>query len=273
LNIVQRRVDAGYAATADLTQERANMAAQQAILPVLEQQVLEAQSALATLLGVPPEGLVIAPARLADLSIPAVQPGLPSELLVRRPDIIAAEANLTSVHADLAAARKAFLPAVALTGAGGLAYPALSAAVNTVPGFGLTLGAGAALAQVIFDGGAIQGRIDETLAREDELLGAYRGAVIASFADVENALGKVAHLAAQQAALEQQVALSQRVLTGAQRKYTAGAADFLTVTEAQRSLYAASDQLADVRGTRLAAVVMLFKALGGGWQQSPPNSP
>jgi NodT family efflux transporter outer membrane factor (OMF) lipoprotein len=267
LNIVQRRVRAGYAANADLTQEEANMAAQQAALPVLEQQVLETRSALATLLGVPPEDFAIKPAQLADITIPAVKPGLPSELLARRPDIAMAEANLVGAHADLAVARKAYLPDISLTANGGVAYPALAAAVDTLPGFGLAANGGAALAQAIFDGGKIQGRIEEAKAREGELLGAYRAAVIASFTDVENAVGNVAHLAAQQAALETQVTKSEKVLIAAQRKYAAGYADFLTVTDAQRSLYIARDQLADIRRARLAALVTLFKALGGGWRQ------
>lgn len=267
LNIVERRVRAGYAANADLTQERANMAAQQAALPALEQQALEARTALALLLGVAPERFVLQPARLADIAIPSVQPGLPSALLTRRPDIAMAEANLAGAHADLAAAHKAFLPDISLTASGGAAYPALAAAVDTLPGFGLAANGGAALAQAIFDGGRIKGRIEETKAREDELLGAYRAAVIASFSDVENALGNVAHLAAQQTALEEHVAQSERVLAAAQRKYAAGYADFLTVIDAQRMLYTARDQLADIRRARLAALVTLFKALGGGWQQ------
>lgn len=271
LDIVQRRVRAGYAANADLTQERANMAAQQAALPALEQQALEARTALATLLGVPPEGFVLKPARLAKVAIPQVQPGLPSELLTRRPDIAAAEANLAGAHADLDAARKAFLPDISLTAGGGAAYPALAAAVATLPGFGLAANGGAALAQAIFSGGRIQGRIEETRAREGELLGAYRAAVIASLSDVENALGNVGHLTAQQAALEDQVAQSEKVLTAARRKYAAGYADFLAVTDAQRSLYGARDQLADIRRAHLAALVTLFKALGGGWQLAPPT--
>ena len=265
LNIVQRRVAAGYAANADLLQERANLASQQAGLPVLEQQELEARGALAILLGRPPEGFDITPARLAVIAAPPVRPGLPSELLARRPDIAQAEANLVAAHADLAAARKAFLPDITLTANGGIAYPALAAAIDTLPGLGLAANAGAALAQVVFDGGKIQGKIEETRAREDELLGAYRAAVIASFSDVENALGNVIHLSAQQAALETQVGQAEKVLGAAQRKYTAGYSDFLTVTDAQRTLYAARDQLADVRRARLVASVTLYKALGGGW--------
>jgi outer membrane protein TolC len=194
-----------------------------------------------------------------------VAPGLPSELLTRRPDIITAEANLLAAHADLAAARTAFFPSISLTANGGIAYPALAAAIDTLPGVGLAAGAGAALAQIIFDGGRTQGKIDETKAREEELLSAYRAAVIASFSDVENALGNFAHLGAQEAALREQVTQAEKVLSAARRKYLAGSADFLVVTDAQRALYTARDQLSDIRRARLSASVALFKVLGGGF--------
>jgi NodT family efflux transporter outer membrane factor (OMF) lipoprotein len=265
LGVVQRRVTAGFSANADLLAQRAAVAAEQAALPPLEQQELEARNALAILLGRPPEGFAVTGDGLGALVPPAVAPGLPSELLARRPDIIMAEANLVGAHADLAAARTAFFPTISLTANGGIAYPALAAAIDTLPGFGLAAGAGAALAQVIFDGGRTQGKIDETRAREEELLAAYRTAVIASFSDVENALGSFAHLGAQEAALREQVTQAEKVLSAAQRKYLAGSADFLVVTDAQRALYMARDQLADIRRARLAASVALFKALGGGF--------
>ena len=265
LSVVQRRVTAGFSASADLLSQRAAMAAEEAALPPLEQQELEARNALAILLGRPPEGFTVKGEGLGALAPPAVAPGLPSALLTRRPDIIAAEANLVAAHADLAAARTAFFPAISLTANGGIAYPALAAAIDTLPGFGLAVGAGAALAQVIFDGGRTQGRIDETKAREDELLAAYRAAVVAAFSDVENGLGSFAHLGAQEAALREQVIQAEKVLRAARRKYLAGAADFLVVTDAQRALYAARDQLTDVRRARLAASVSLFKVMGGGF--------
>jgi multidrug efflux system outer membrane protein len=265
LDVVQRRVRAGYAAGTDLTQQRANVAALEAGLPALEQQALEARGALAILLGIPPEGFVIRPALLAGLSAPTVQPGLPSDLLIRRPDIMSAESALVAAHADLAAARKAFLPSISLTANGGVAYPALAAAVKTLPEFGLSTNAGASLVQLIFDGGRQRARVEEASAHEQELLGAYRAAVIASFSDVENALGNTQHLSQQLAALQRQVDHSEKVLAAAQRRYRAGAADFLVVTDAQRSLYAARDQLTDARRAQLTSVVTLFKALGGGW--------
>jgi multidrug efflux system outer membrane protein len=273
LGVVQRRVTAGYAANADLLQQRAALAAQQAAVPVLEQQELEARNALAILLGRPPEGFSVTGDNLGALAPPAVAPGLPSELLTRRPDIIAAEANLVGAHADLAAARAAFFPTINLTASGGIAYPALAAAIDTLPGLGLAAGVGASLAQTIFDGGRIQGRVDETRAREEELLAAYRAAVIASFSDVENGLGNFAHLGRQEAALREQVTQSEKVLVAARRKYIAGSADFLVVTDAQRALYAARDQLSDIRRARLAASVALFKALGGGFTVASSGSP
>ena len=265
LGVVQRRVTAGFSANADLIQQRAALAAQQAQIPALEQQELEARNALAILLGRPPEGFTVTGESLGGLMPPAVAPGLPSALLARRPDIMAAEANLAAAHADLAAARTAYFPSISLTANGGVAYPALAAAIDTLPGLGLAAGAGVSVLQIIFDGGKTSGKIEESRAREEELLAAYRAAVIASFSDVENGLGSFAHLGAQEAALREQVTQAEKVLNAAQRRYVAGAADFLVVTEAQRALYTARDQLSDIRRARLTASVALFKAMGGGF--------
>ena len=265
LGVVQRRVDAGYSPAADLLQERANMAMQRVALPALQQQELEMRDALAILLGRPPEGFTVTGASLDGVSAPAVAPGLPSGLLTRRPDIATAEANLAAAHADLAVARAAFLPNISLSATAGLQYPALAAAVDTLPGVGFGADIGAALIQSIFDGGKSAARTDEAMAREEELLAAYRAAVMNAFADVENALGNLEHLAAQETALRDQVAQSEKALGAAQRKYNAGYSDFLTVTDAERSLYTARDQLSDVRRARLVASVALYKALGGGY--------
>lgn len=268
LALVQRRVTAGYAPNADLTQARAGLAAQQAALPTLQQQALEARTALAILLGRPPEGFAVTAASLTGVAAPAVAPGLPVDLLTRRPDIATAEANLAAAHADVAAARAAMLPDITLTADAGLQNPALNAAVLTLGGTGFALTLGSSLVHTIFDGGLLKAKTAETEAREEELLAAYRAAVIAAFGDVENALGSLTHLSAQETALQDQVTQSEAVLRAAQRKYTAGGADFLVVTDAQRSLYAARDQLADIRRARLTASVTLFKALGGGWNSA-----
>ncbi len=266
LEIVRRRVEAGYAPGADLIQQRTNLAVQRAALPALEQQALEFHGALALLVGVAPERLILRSAQLADVQTPTVRPGLPSQLLTRRPDLVSAESALVAAHADLTLARKAYLPDISLTANGGAAYPALAAAVKTLPGFGLAANAGAALTQTIFDGGRRRNKIDESSAREQELLGAYRGAVLSALADVENALGSIQHLSEQESALRTQVEESQRVLRSAQLRYGVGSVDFLVITDAQRSLYGGQDQLADVHRARLGSIVTLYKALGGGWE-------
>ena len=273
LALVQRRVKAGFSAPADQIQEAANLAAIQTQLPALEQQELEARTALAILLGRAPEGFDVAALSLDGIVAPAVAPGLPADLLRRRPDIVSAEANLVAAHANLDAARVAILPDITLTAAAGLQSPALNAAVNTLGGTGFGGNIAAALVQSIFDGGLIAAKTDETKAREEELVAQYRGAVFAALGDVENALGNLAHAAAQEESARNQVTQSEKLLIAAQNKYRAGSVDFLIVVDAQRTLYAARDQLAQLRQARLSASVGLFKALGGGWTEgNMPNN-
>ena len=204
LKLVQRRVTAGYSAPADLTQQRAAMAAEQAVLPALEQQELESRNALAILLGTPPESFTVNGQSLGVLSPPEVAPGLPSELLARRPDIASAEANLKAAHADLKAAHAAFFPSISLTASGGVAYPALAAAVATLPGTGLALAGGANIVQTIFDGGLLEGKVDESRAREGGTFGGLPCGGSFFLLDVEDALGSFSHLTAQEVALREQ---------------------------------------------------------------------
>jgi len=186
-------------------------------------------------------------------------------LITRRPDVSLAEANLRAADADLVAARAALLPSLTLTAAAGLQNPAMNAAVIALSGTGPGLNLGAGLVQTIFDGGRLRAVRDETRARDAELLAAYRGAILAALVDVENALTGVQDLDAQRAFQEAALAQSEQAFAGAQARYRAGAGDYLTVLEAQRSLYAVRDQYRQYRLARLQSRVALCKALGGGW--------
>lgn len=126
---------------------------------------------------------------------------------------------------------------------------------------------GAGLTQPIFDNGALAGQRDYAIARRRELVAQYRGAVMAAFGDVQRALEAIDHATQQQAAQKEVVADSRRAFDLARTQYRDGAADLLTVLDTQRTLYAAQDALAQIRLARLQALVALFKALGGGWQQ------
>ncbi len=269
LKVIEARYGAGAAGAVELATQRATVASTELLIPELEQQELATRGVLALLLGRPPELFTVSGTGLDQLHEPAIAAGVPSALLTRRPDLIAAEATLQAASADVAAARAALLPSITLTASGGLQNPAVQAAVDTLTGTGGTLTLGASLLQTIFDGGRRRAARSAATARQQELVALYRGSILAALLDVETALSSIQHLNAQQAAQIENVAQSQRAFEGAQLRYQAGSGDYLTVLEAQRLLYAAREQQSNYRLARLQALVGLYKALGGGWQAEP----
>jgi outer membrane protein, multidrug efflux system len=265
LEVVKARVDAAAASPVDLAIQRAAFDSAQLAIPDLRQAQTEAQTALAILLGRLPEQFEVTGQPLDSLREPAVGAGLPSELLTRRPDVLLAESNLLAGHADLVAARAALFPSLSLTAGGGVQNPALPATVLTIAGVGPSFALGANLVQPIFDRGRLKAQRDEVEARNVELLSAYRAAIVAAIGDVENALATLQHLNEARDYQVENVAQSEQALEGAKLRYQAGSADFLTMLEAQRTLYAARDQFIQYKLARLKALVGLCKALGGGW--------
>jgi NodT family efflux transporter outer membrane factor (OMF) lipoprotein len=268
LQVIEARFNAGAAAAAELASQRAAVATAELTIPLFEQQEFEARGALALLIGRAPEGFTVAAQALDGLADPAVAPGLPAELLMRRPDVLSAESSLQAAHADLAAARAALFPSLTLTGSGGVQDPAVQAAVITLAGTGPSLSLGASLLQTIFDGGRQRAVRDEAQAREQELLTLYRGAILNALLDVETALAAIRRLNLQQSAQQESVTQSEQAFEGARLRYRAGSGDYLTVLDSQRTLYAAQEQASQYRLARLQAAVGLSKALGGGWQSS-----
>ena len=265
LDAVQARFNAGAADPVQLATQRTVLAAAQLALPELRQRESEALSALALLEGRPPEQFQVAGVALDSLTEPKVAPGLPVELLTRRPDVYLAEANLRAADADLVAARAALLPTLTLTAAGGVQNPAMNAAVITLAGTGPALNLGVGLTQSIFDAGKLRAARDASRARDEELVATYRKAILDSLVDVENALTALHNLDAAREFQEQALAQSQQAFDGAQLRYRQGAGDFVTVLEAQRTLYSARDQYSQYQLARLQALVALCKSLGGGW--------
>ncbi|HEY4264048.1 MAG TPA: TolC family protein, partial [Micropepsaceae bacterium] len=130
-----------------------------------------------------------------------------------------------------------------------------------------SLGIGISLAQTIFDGGRLTGESDEARAREQELIANYRNTAIVAFSEVETSLGGIAHFRELEVYQAEQVAQSQIAFDIAQVRYREGVADYLTVLDAQRTLYSARDSLGQIKLQRLQAIVALYKALGGGWTE------
>jgi NodT family efflux transporter outer membrane factor (OMF) lipoprotein len=248
----------------DVAQQATTVAVLNAAIPPLQQQLVQTTDALAILVGKSPEDLNITSARLEDLSEPEVKPGLPSELLERRPDIAEAEAQLMAANANIAVARASFFPSIDLTASGGYASTALSTVFNPAGRvFALTGG----LTQPIFQGGALAGQYSYSKARYAELLADYHKAVISAFGNVEDAL-----VALQQTALQQQreadaLAKARRAYEITQIQFHAGTINILTVLNTETALFTAEDALVQVKYAHLAALITLFNALGGGWQK------
>ena len=266
LDVMQARFNAGLANPVELASQKAVLATAALIVPELQQQESEALAALALLLGRAPEQFSIEGRSLDSLVEPVVGAGLPAQLLTRRPDVFMAEANMRAANADLVAARAALLPSLNLTAAGGLQNPAVNAAVITLSGVGPTLNLGASIAQTIFDGGKLRAQRAEAQAKEEELVAAYRAAILAALVDVENALAALRHLNDARTFQNESVVQSEKAFEGAALRYKEGSGDFLTVLEAQRALHSARDQFSQYRLARFQALVALCKALGGGWQ-------
>jgi len=273
LDAVQARFNAGVADPTELAAQKAALDRAQIAISDLQQLEMQARAALALLLGRVPENFQVAGDSLDSLREPVVSAGLPSELLVRRPDVAAAEASLRASSADVAAARAALLPSLALTAGGGVQNPALPATVLTIGGVGPSFQLGAGLMQPIFDRGRLSAQRDEAVAKERELLAAYRAAILAALVDVENALGSLQQLEATRPFQQGSLTESERAFEGARLRYQRGAGDFLTLLESQRTLYAARDQFTQYKLARLQALVALCKALGGGWNAPAAHTP
>ncbi len=274
--VVDARVRNGAASALDLARQQGAVLAQRAAIPPLELQERQTLFALALLLGRPPEGFnaglragdTTVGLRLNDLAVPSVAPGIPADLLNRRPDLASAEAQLAAANANVTAARAALLPSIQLTGSAGLASNVL---LNFMSAPTATLALGAALAQTIFDGGRLRSQVDVAASREYKLTESYRKAILAALADVESALAASSRTAEQEL-LQQQVLEQARVaLRLSEIRYREGVGDLLTVLDAQRTLFQAEDQLAQIRLSRLQASIGLFKALGGGWTMRGPQ--
>jgi NodT family efflux transporter outer membrane factor (OMF) lipoprotein len=268
LEIIKLRVKAGAASHLDLAREEAQVEQVQAQLPGLETLEKQALYSLAVLLGRPPEGFDVKPLELDAVLAPQVGAGLPSELLLRRPDIAQAEANLASAHANVDAARAAFLPQISLTGSGGF----VSAAIGTLlQGSTFGYSYGASLLQTIFDGGRLAGQKDLAEATQKEFIAAYQNAALNGYADVEFALVQVTNTGRSESHLRRLIVAAQEAFEISQLQYRQGAADLLTVLQAQQTLFSAQDQLVQTMLANRQATIHLYEALGGGWVENPED--
>jgi multidrug efflux system outer membrane protein len=263
LAITEAKVTNGISSNLDLAQQRALLAGVESTIPGLIEQEREARYALAILLGRAPEGFDVKSVNLDGIVAAPVQPGIPSSLLERRPDIADAEAQLLAQHANVDAARAAFFPQISLNSSIGAAFNPSS----------MIWSIGASLLQAVFDAGKLSAESDLEKARQAELLADYRKAVFSAFQDVESSLGQVKALADQERLVNEQEVNAAEAYRISELQYREGVADLLTVLQTEQTLFSAQDQLVQIRLARLQAGVGLYRALGGGWTvATDPNA-
>jgi NodT family efflux transporter outer membrane factor (OMF) lipoprotein len=263
LHGLQLEAHAGIATALDVAQQETVVATVNATIPPLRQQLRQSLDALAILLGSTPEAINVTHGSLDELGQPPVRPGLPSELLTRRPDVASAEAQLIAANANIAAARAAFFPSISLTASGGYASPALAALVTPAT---QVWSIGAGLTQPIFEGGALLGQYRLAKGHYEELLADYHKAVISALSNVEDSLTAVQQTADQVQRQQQATATAERAYEFAQRQMRAGTINVLTLLNTETALFSARDALAQAKFAHLQALVQLYQALGGGWQ-------
>ncbi len=262
LDAIKARLSVGTATELDTAQQESVLANQRASVPPLEQSVAQTRNAIAVLVGRTPESGRIRGGSLKGLKLPAPGPGLPAQLLLRRPDIAAAEASLASQNASVKAARAAFFPTIALTG--NLGVESLTLAHLLRPeAIAASLAQG--LTQPIFNGHNLEGQLELAKGREVELLEIYRKAIVTALSDVESALVAVRQTANHEKLQQVAVAAASRAYQITQERLREGTIDVVTLLNTQLTLFQAQDQLIQTRQQRLQAIVSLYQALGGGW--------
>jgi multidrug efflux system outer membrane protein len=261
LRLIRETAKAGINTAAEERQQESALAATEANLPPLRQQVTQAENALAVLLGRTPGSLQIA--MPADLPLPASLPaGLPSALLERRPDILAAEAQLHAAHARVEVAKAMFFPDISLTGFFGGVSTSLA---DVLHGRAATVASlGPNILQPLFAGGALTFNHDAALAQLDQALIVYRRTVNAALADVANNLSAYTNSTDQVAIEARRVFAAREALRLAQLRFRSGVTSFLELLDAQRQQLASQSDALNSQLQQRQALINAYLALGGG---------
>jgi multidrug efflux system outer membrane protein len=265
LELNKVRFEAGLASDLDVAQAEGQVNATAAQIPALEALLKQAAHRLDVLLGLQPG--VLWSELSNEAPIPGLPPevlvGLPSELLKRRPDVRRAERQLAAATAQVGAATADLFPRFLLTGAAGL--QSMSAG-DWLSGGSRFWSIGPTVRWPIFDAGRIRANIEVRNAQQEQALRQYEKTILAALEDVENSLVNYSREQARHRSLTDAVAANRRAVAMANDLYTNGLVSFLNVLEAQRSLYASENDLAQSEAAMASNLVALYKALGGGWE-------
>lgn len=264
--ITHKLLKVGFSSALDAANADANVATTQSQIPVFETAARQSIYALSVLLARLPADLLDQLSPTGNLpKVPAQVPtGLPSDLLRRRPDIRASEAQLHAATAQIGVAISDFFPKFYLTGSVNWQSNLLSTWWTDA---GRSFSVGPGVTWPIFQGGAIASNVRLQEALRDQAYITYQKTVLSAFQDVENALIAFAKEQQHRQALNEAVVANSKAVNLSLQLYTEGMTDFLNVLTAQRSLYASEDALVQSERNIVTDLIALYKALGGGWEE------
>lgn len=263
VKVTQRRFDLGDIGEFDLSRARTELATARAEAIGLQRQRATAEHALAVLLGKPASHYVAGKSPLLDATaLPAIPAGLPSSLLERRPDIVAAQRAMEASNARIGVARGAMFPALTISAAGGGVGGAMSEVFKWSSRSWVL---GLLTSMPLIDGGRNRANVERSEAVLEESVGTYRQSVLTAFAEVEDNLAGLRILSGQAEQIDAAQLAARRSADLAQKLYDAGRSSYLELLDAQRNLAAVERTAVQLRGNRAVTTVALIRALGGGW--------
>jgi outer membrane protein, multidrug efflux system len=266
LRLSKLRFENGVTSEIDFRLAQSLAESSRAALAQTERQRANDINALALLVGQPLPPDYTTGVDTLGVTLPDVPAGVPSEVLVRRPDVRQAEQQLLAANANIGAARAAFFPRISLTAGGGTASTELS---GLFKGGSFVYTAGASLAQTIFDAGRNSANLASAEVSRDIAIAQYERSIQQAFRDVADALAGRATYGEQVRAVGAVVEAESARYRLARLRYDAGVASYLDLLDAQRSLFTAQTTLVQSRLQRLQNQVLLYRSLGGGWTEPP----
>jgi outer membrane protein, multidrug efflux system len=256
--------EGGAAARGDLDQAEAQLQTARSQATDVSLRRAQTEHAIAVLVGESPSTFHLDSRQLRlDVVPPAIDPGLPSVLLERRPDVAAAERRTAAANADIGVARAAYFPVFSLDGTGGFESTRTSN-WTSAPSRLWSIGPSAVL--TVFDAGRHRAQSAQAHARYDEQVANYRQTVLTAYQEVEDNLAALKDLEAEAASQAAAVAATASALEQAQFQYRGGLVTYLQVVVTENAALSAQLSAADIQIRRMSAAVLLIKALGGGWK-------
>jgi len=268
LAIIQARYDNGIVPLLDVNQAEIEEADAAAQIASFERAIIETENLINVLVGRNPRPVLRERNRELQMSPPEVPAGLPSELLVRRPDVRQAEQSLSAQTERIGAAVAMRFPTLSLTGVLGLASNDLS---DLNSGDAKIWSVGAGLFAPIFDAGKNKRRVEVERAKTEQALNHYEQTILQALREVEDALAGIRTYHDEATARHRQATAARSASMLSRARYDGGVTSYLEVLESDRSLFRAELVESEVRREQLVSVVELYKALGGGWELPAPE--